>query len=91
MKEFYKKTRPWGFWKPIHKLVLAEQPDFQKNNDFGRDMFNVAVGIIWQTALVAAPIYVVVKRFNGLAVALMIVGVSSFILKKNWYDKLEKG
>jgi hypothetical protein len=54
-------------------------------------MFNVAVGIIWQTALVAAPIYLVVKRFNGLAVALMIVGVSSFILKKNWYDKLEKG
>lgn len=90
LKKFYTKTRPWGFWKPIHELVVAEQPDFQKNKAFGRDMTNVAVGIVWQTALVAAPIYLVVKQFNYLAIALMIVGVGTIILKKNWYDKLEK-
>jgi hypothetical protein len=31
----------------------------------------------------------VVKQFNSFAIALMIVGVGSVILKKNWYDKLE--
>jgi len=90
LKEFYSKTRPWGFWKPIHEMVIAEQPDFQQNKSFGRDMINVATGIIWQTALVAAPIYLVVKQFNSLAIALMIVGAGTIILKKNWYDKLEK-
>lgn len=89
LKKFYAKTRPWGFWKPIHEMVMAEQPDFKKNTAFGRDMVNVAVGIVWQTALVAAPIYLVLKQFNALAIALMLVGVGTVILKKNWYNKLE--
>ncbi len=89
LKQFYMKTRPWGFWKPVHDLVVAEQPGFQKNKAFGRDMVNVTVGIIWQTALVAAPIYLVVKQFNSLIIALIVVGLGSVILKKNWYDKLE--
>lgn len=89
LKKFYAKTRPWGCWKPVHDLVVAEQPDFKKNAAFGRDMVNVATGIIWQTALVAAPIYLVVKQYSSLAIALMIVGVGTVILKKNWYDKLE--
>lgn len=89
LKKFYAKTRPWGYWKPVHDLVVAEQPGFKKNTAFGRDMVNVATGIIWQTALVAAPVYLVVKQYSSLAIALMIVGVGTVILKKNWYDKLE--
>lgn len=89
LKTFYAKTRPWGFWKPIHEMVVAENTGFKENTAFGRDMVNVFTGIVWQTALVAAPIYLVVKQFNSFAIALMIVGVGSVILKKNWYDKLE--
>jgi len=89
LKNFYAKTRPWGFWKPIHEMVVAGNPDFKKNTAFGRDMVNVATGIVWQTALVAAPIYLVVKQFNSFAIALMFIGVGTVILKKNWYNKLE--
>lgn len=89
LKKFYAKTRPWGFWKPINDMVVAENPDFKKNTGFGRDMLNVAVGIVWQTALVAAPIYMVVKQFWTMGIALMLVGIGTVILKKNWYDKLE--
>ncbi|MFW6351800.1 MAG: sodium:solute symporter family protein, partial [Bacteroidota bacterium] len=28
--EFYRKVRPWGFWKPIHEKVKAKYPDFEK-------------------------------------------------------------
>ncbi|MEZ4931080.1 MAG: hypothetical protein R2788_02975 [Saprospiraceae bacterium] len=48
-----------GFWKPIHDKVVAQDPTFQRNKDFKRDMFNVFIGIIWQTALVIFPIYLV--------------------------------
>jgi SSS family solute:Na+ symporter len=41
LKAFYKNVRPWGFWKPIHDKVVAENPDFKKNTNFGKDMFNV--------------------------------------------------
>ena len=89
LKEFYAKTRPWGRWKPIEKLVIAENPNFKLNTGFVRDMVNVTTGIVWQTALVAAPIYLVVKQFSFFGYAMMLVGIGTIILKKNWYDKLE--
>lgn len=89
LKTFYIKTCPWGFWEPVHKQVIAENPDFKKTGSARRDLSNVAVGIIWQTALVAAPIYLVLKQFWYCAIAVMIIGAATVVLKKNWYDKLE--
>lgn len=90
LMDFYASVRPWGIWKPIHEKVLGRDPSFQANRDFGRDMFNVLLGIIWQTALVALPIYVVVLRQREGIIALVIVLLTSFILKRTWLDKLPK-
>lgn len=88
LKKFYKNVRPWGFWKPIHEKVVAEEPSFKKNSNFNRDMANVAVGIVWQTALVVFPVYLVLMEFTPMLISLSIALVTSFILKKNWYDRL---
>jgi SSS family solute:Na+ symporter len=90
LKAFYKNVRPWGFWKPIHDKVVAENPDFKKNTNFGKDMFNVVVGIIWQTALVVLPIYLVLMQFLPLTITLAITVITTIILKKTWFDKLPK-
>ena len=89
LMEFYRRVRPWGFWGPILKKVQADDPAFERNPDFLRDMFNVAVGICWQVALVALPIYIVI-RHSGAWIALAVVLVTSFILKFTWYDHLRK-
>ena len=89
LKEFYRRVRPWGFWGPILKKVLADDPTFQRNPDFLRDMFNVAVGICWQIALVALPIYIVIQDSRALT-AFAVVLVASAILKFTWYDHLRK-
>jgi Na+/proline symporter len=89
LKRFYKRVRPWGFWGPIRDLVLTEDPDFKPNRAFKRDVFNIAVGIVWQTSLVALPIYIVIQEKLSIVYALTAVVITSFILKKNWYDKLE--
>ena len=81
--------RPWGFWKPIHEKVMAENPDFKKNTNFWRDMFNVVVGIIWQVTLMALPIYLVLREKMSLLISVIIAAVAMFILKKTWWDKLE--
>jgi len=57
LKDFYRRVRPWGFWGPVLKKVLAEDPSFKRNKDFFRDMFNIGVGIVWQVALVALPLW----------------------------------
>jgi Na+/proline symporter len=90
LKDFYRKVRPWGFWGPILKKVQQEDPLFQRNKDFPRDMFNVAVGICWQVTLVALPIYIVIQNFRNAAIAGLIVAVTSVILKFTWYDHLRK-
>jgi Na+/proline symporter len=88
LKAFYKNVRPWGFWKPIHDKVVAEDPSFERNKNFKRDMFNVVVGIIWQTGLVIFPIYIVLMETVPVLISLVIVVVTSVILKKTWWDYL---
>ena len=90
LKSFYKNVKPWGFWKPIHDKVLAEDPTFVANPDFKRDMFNVVVGIIWQTALVIFPIYLVLLKTVPFLITLAIAAGCTLILKKTWFDKLPK-
>jgi Na+/proline symporter len=88
LKTFYKNVKPWGFWKPIHDMVVAEDPSFQRNQNFWKDMFNIAVGIIAQTALVIFPIYIVLKRILPLGISLAIIVVCFIIMKKTWWDRL---
>ncbi len=88
LMDFYRRVRPWGFWGPILKKVLAEDPGFKRNTDFGRDMFNIAIGIVWQISLVVLPLYVVIQEFVRAAITLGVILVTSLILKFTWYDHL---
>jgi SSS family solute:Na+ symporter len=85
---FYRNVRPWGWWGPVKRHVLRIDPAFPVNTNFRRDAFNVVVGTCVQTALVALPMYVVLRRFDGIAATLAVVAVGGAILKKTWYDRL---
>lgn len=89
LKNFYRNTKPWGFWKPIIKKIQADDPSFVPNQDFGRDCFNVAVGIVWQMCLVVMPVYLLIRETGALLLCLGIFAVTSYLLKIYWYDKLE--
>ncbi|RAJ10945.1 Na+/proline symporter [Chitinophaga skermanii] len=89
VKAFYKQTRPWGFWGPIKREVLAEDPNFKPNNDFGRDMVNVFVGIVWQMAQVVIPIYFMIRENMQLLSWSIVFFACTWILKKNWWNRLK--
>jgi len=91
LKDFYRRVRPWGFWEPILAKVRAENPAFERNKDFWRDMFNVVVGIVWQVSLVALPIYLVIRKSNSALVTVAIIAVTSIVLKFTWYNHLKAG
>jgi hypothetical protein len=90
LKSFYRRVRPWGFWGPVLAKVRQEDPAFEPNRDFWRDMFNVVVGICWQTSLVALPVFIVIRRYRAAGAAFAIVAVTAVILKRTWYDHLER-
>lgn len=89
LKQFYRNVRPWGFWGPVHEQVMRDDPAFRRNGNFRRDMFNVALGIVAQTCLVAAPIYLVIRDNTSLFVTVVIFASCAGVLKKTWYDRLD--
>ncbi|MEM9260372.1 MAG: sodium:solute symporter, partial [Bacteroidota bacterium] len=89
LKNFYKKTRPWGFWGPIIAACRSDDPDLKTNQGFARDAFNVTVGIIWQTSLTAAPIFLVIQYWTAFWITLAVAAGLTALLKFSWYDKLQ--
>jgi SSS family solute:Na+ symporter len=89
LTNFYRTVRPWGFWKPVHDKVAEQYPGFEKNKNFKRDMFNILIGIICQTSLVALPIFIVTRRWYSMLITIAIILGTGFILKNTWYDNLE--
>jgi Na+/proline symporter len=89
LKNFYRTTRPWGFWGPTRDLVVAEDPAFKPNDAALRDSVNVAVGIIWQLCLTSLPIFIVLRNWNWAGVVFLLLVATSIFIKLNWYDKLQ--
>ncbi|GAA4322730.1 Na+:solute symporter [Mucilaginibacter gynuensis] len=89
LRSFYRTVKPWGFWEPIHTLVVADDESFQPNKRFRLDMFNVVLGIIAQLCLTILPMYFILWMKVPLLVTIAILALIIFILKKTWWNKLE--
>ncbi|WP_372757514.1 sodium:solute symporter family protein [Mariniflexile sp.] len=90
LKTFYANVRPWGFWKPVYKALKIENNTITKNTDFGMDMLNCAIGIIWQSSMILLPIYLVIRDYPKTLMALAVFLITSVILKYTWLDKVKK-
>ena len=90
LKSFYKTVRPWGWWGPIYKELLKEDGKLKKNTNFWNDMFNCAVGIVWQSSMIVMPIYFVIRDYPKGLIALSVFVITSLILKFTWLDKVKQ-
>jgi Na+/proline symporter len=90
LKNFYKTTKPWGFWKPINALVKQEDPSFVENKNFKVDAFNVVIGTAAQTAMTALPVFVVLMKPTSAVISAIVLAFCVLILWRTWYKKLPK-
>lgn len=90
VKEYYRKTRPWGFWGPIKREVMAEDPSFVPNRDLRRDTLNIIAGIIWQLSQVVIPIYFMIRENYQMAAWVVVLMLTTWWLKRNWWDRLHE-
>jgi SSS family solute:Na+ symporter len=89
LKDFYRTVKPWGFWKPVQRLVISELVDFEPNKRFKLDMFNVVLGVIAQLCLTILPMYFILWMKLPLIITIGIIIVIGIILKRTWWNKLE--
>jgi SSS family solute:Na+ symporter len=88
LQHFYTTVRPWGFWGPVLAQVQAENPAFQPNRNFGRNAYNVVLGIVAQLCLTILPMYLLLGQHLPLLVTVAILVVVGSILKKTWWNRL---
>ena len=88
LKQFYTSVRPWGFWEPVLAEVKKDNPAFERNKDFRKDMLNVTVGIVAQTAITVLPVFIVLLMPTQGIITAVVLAVCVFILYRTWYKKL---
>ena len=88
LKNFYRKVQPAGFWAPVNREVLEDDPGFKKKLSFSIELFNTIVAMAGITAMYVSMLYLVLNRltvgFGLLAVTLVAV----IILYFTWYKNL---
>lgn len=90
LEKFYTNVRPWGFWKPVYQGLKEKDNSFTKNTDFGMDMLNCVIGIVWQSSMILLPIYLMIRDYPKMLMCLCMFLVTSVILKYTWLDKVKK-
>jgi len=84
---FYKKTRPFGFWKNIRSKFSA---DFigKINRENKRDIFSIFFAVPWQCCLFLMWLMLSMKRFDNFLILLTMTVVLSIILYLSWFRHL---
>jgi solute:Na+ symporter, SSS family len=87
LADFYRRIRPPGFWGPVKKVVLAENPDTPLDS-FGRDLACLGVIMLGLHSLYAASCYACTKVWSSFAGTCAIVAVCAVVLYFLWYKNL---
>ena len=88
LKNFYRKVQPAGFWGPVRREVLEDDPGFRKQLSFSVEFFNTIVAMIGITALYVSMLYLVLHRLEVGFGLLGVTLVTVIILYFSWYKTL---
>ncbi|PIQ08919.1 MAG: sodium:solute symporter [Ignavibacteriales bacterium CG18_big_fil_WC_8_21_14_2_50_31_20] len=84
---FYKVTRPFGFWNKIKMQLNFENID-KINKENRRDIIATSIAIIWQLVLFIGMMTVILKRWDLFLILSIIFIVLSIGLYYFWYRHL---
>ncbi len=87
--EFYKRTRPFGFWGPIRKKIKDETLS-QINKENRRDILSTFFAVPWQVVLFLTGMAVILKRWDQFTWLFITLIALSTGLYFNWFRHLSK-
>ncbi|MCK9243764.1 MAG: sodium:solute symporter [Candidatus Marinimicrobia bacterium] len=87
LDNFYRVTRPFGFWGAI-RSKLPERVRQQINRENRRDIISIFFAVPWQVCLFMMWMVLVMKRFDTFLSLLLIVLALSLILYFTWFRHL---
>ena len=87
--EFYKRTRPFGFWKPIKNKIKQETMN-DINAENKRDIISTFFAVPWQVVLFLTAMTIIFKRWDQFVWLIIILAALSIGLYFNWFRHLSK-
>lgn len=85
--EFYKRTRPFGFWGPVKKKLSAEvKSNIDKENR--RDIISTFLAVPWQLVLFLCGMAIIFKSWDQFFWLLIIFAALSLGLYFKWFRHL---
>ena len=87
VEHFYKTTRPFGFWKPLERVLSPEVLKATKREHFF-DIAAVPFALMWQITLFILPMQIIIGAWRGFFLTLPIFLVSIAGVMLLWYRNL---
>ncbi len=89
LKNFYKRTRPFGFWAHIRNAIPSSVLQ-QVNQENRRDIIATFFAVPWQVVLFLAMMMIVMQRWDTFGWLLLALVVLSAGLYHFWFKHLSK-
>jgi solute:Na+ symporter, SSS family len=86
---FYKQTRPFGFWGPVRDKINQEKLS-EINKENRRDILSTFMAVPWQVILFLTGMSIILKRWDQFGWLLLILIILSTGLYFNWFRHLSK-
>jgi len=87
--EFYKRTRPFGFWGPVRAKINQDKLN-EINKENKRDILSTFMAVPWQVILFLTGMSIILKRWDQFGWLLIILILLSAGLYFNWFRHLSK-
>ena len=89
MSNFYRTTRPFGFWGQISKQ-LPENIQAKIKTENSRDLVSTFIAVPWQLVLFLMGISLMMKRWDNFGILLTLFITLSITLYFTWFRHLSK-
>ncbi|MBN1895145.1 sodium:solute symporter [bacterium] len=89
LAEFYKRTRPFGFWGPVRK-VLPDDVLKQVHKENRRDIVSVCMAVPWQLVLFMMWMMLIMRRWDHFVWLIITLAALSVGLYLTWFRHLSK-
>jgi len=87
LENFYRKTRPFGLWKPLKK-ILAPDVRTAMELEHRNDLIALPFTMLWQVSLFMLPMLFIIKSYAAFFRTFGIFAVSLTVMYFFWYRKL---
>ncbi len=85
--EFYRRTRPFGFWKPVREKI-DPQVLTQIDKENHRDILSTFLAVPWQVVLFLTGMTIVLRRWDEFLWLFVVLVLLSTGLYFNWFRHL---